>query len=100
MIPKRKFAVTAVVSAVALVGSLYFSPLVRFLVWLNAGAISAWFHSPRMFVPIAISAGVLVAALFTLLIYMSLLVWWSAMQNWAGKVSRSRARRKRGEGKI
>ena len=36
-------------------GWLFFSiPLVRYLVWLNAGAISSSFHRPGLFVPLGI----------------------------------------------
>jgi hypothetical protein len=94
---QRKMATLAVGFSLIVCGLLYLAPLVRFLVWLNAGAISAWFHSPKSFLYVALSEGLLAVTVLASLIYLILQNLWTSTQKWADKVHREVRARKKGE---
>lgn len=71
--PKDWKKASAVAALAVVAGWLFFRiPLVRKLVWLNAGAISAHFGTPGLFVPVAILELILIVGLMALTLWRGL----------------------------
>lgn len=67
----------AKVTALALIGAWlsYSIPLVKMLVWLNAGAISARYQRPGLFVPIAVLEVLVILAAWWAVFWCSYRYW-------------------------